>query len=121
MKRYIRSATVSDDVMQILRQIYRNGFSIGRTTSQRSNDCLDRTLDLSKYSNDPDIILTDNWLPIELKDIPGKYVWVGTRGRYSDRRYSSIATTAMDIAKDLGGTAIDFTDDTQMFFVFIPD
>lgn len=109
------------NIKKILDDLHYTRFNIGRTDTTRSNDCLDDYLDISDFTDNEDIFFTDNWLPIELKDIPGKYVWIGfTAGRgHTLRRF---LPEMERIARQIdGGIIYDFTKDTNMLFVFIPN
>ena len=105
----------------ILDKLHRKPFSISQAIPSRGADCLDRTLDMTDYTEDPDIFFTDNWLPVELKDVPGKYVWIGFpygRGK-TVCRFKPIM---MDVARKIHGAEIfDYTDTTNMLFLFIPE
>lgn len=106
---------------EVLDKLHHISFNIGETTTTRGGDCLSDKLNIEDFTYNPNMFFTDNWLPILLKDIPGKYVWIGYRfgrGRSINKYLPEMRKIARQIP---GGIVYDFTDTTNMLFVFIPD
>lgn len=105
---------------EIYEKLRGTSFSIGRTDTTRRKDYLGDKLNIKDFTDSEELFFTDNWLPIELKDIPGKYVWIGFpfgRGK-TVRRF---LPEMRHIAEQLHGEVFDFTKDTSMLFVFVPE
>ena len=97
-------------------------FNIGETTTSRQSDCLADKLNMEDFTDNQNLFFTDNWLPILLKDTPGKYVWIGFqfgRGRTVKKYLPIMRSVARQIASN--AEVYDFTKTTSMLFVFIPD
>lgn len=106
---------------EIYEKLKRSSFNIGRTVPSRSIDCVDDKLNIKDYTDSNELFFTDNWLPEELKDIPGKYVWIGFpfgRGKTVKKYMPEMMNIANKIK---GGIVFDFTRETSMLFVFIPE
>lgn len=105
----------------IFEKLHNIRFSIGETITTRGADCLDNKLNIEDYTDDDCIFFTDNWLPMLLKDIPGKYVWIGfkhSRGKNIKKYLPKMRAVANQIN---GGLVYDYTRETDMLFVFIPE
>lgn len=97
-------------------------FTISETVSNRREDCLANKLDIKEFTENDNLLFTDNWLPVLLKDIPGKYVWIGFRhgkGRSVSKYLPEMKTVARKLSSN--SELYDFTKETDMLFVFIPE
>lgn len=106
---------------EVLDKLHYIRFNIGETVTNRGGDCLSNKLNIEDFTENQNLFFTDNWLPILLKDIPGKYVWIGFshgRGRSLNRLLPEMRRVAKQIHN---GIIYDFTDTTDMLFVFVPD
>lgn len=107
---------------KILDMLHYIEFNIGNAINTRCQDCLDDKLHIEDYTENKNLFFTDNWLPKELTDIPGKYVWIGFyhgRGKTLKKFLPEMRIVANKIANN--GIVYDFTNETDMLFVFIPE
>lgn len=106
---------------EVFDKLHRIDFNIGETVTNRSMDCLADKLNIEDFTTNTNIFFTDNWLPILLKDIPGKYVWIGFshgKGKTLKKYLFEMRNVARQISN---GIIYDFTNTTDMLFVFIPE
>lgn len=110
------------DKREALDKLHRIDFYIGETVTNRQGDCLANKLNIEDFTDNENLFFTDNWLPVLLKDIPGKYVWIGFpygRGHTVKRYLPEMRVVARKLAPN--AEVYDFTKTTSMLFVFIPD
>ena len=110
------------DNREALDKLHRIDFNIGETVTNRGNDCLADKLDIAEFTSNENLFFTDNWLPVLLKDIPGKYVWIGFsfgRGRSLNKYLPEMRSIARKLSPN--AEVYDFTNTTSMLFVFIPE